>query len=124
LARARALAVVSGAQLAVVEDPREAVAGAHAVYTDVWASMGHEAEDAARKQAFAEYGVTPELMELARPSAIFLHCLPAKRGQEVAADVIDGPQSRVWRQAANRMPTEEALLLFLTGGATQFGGAG
>ena len=78
--------------------------------------MGEESEREARKQALAPYQVTEELMALAQPGAIFLHCLPAKRGEEVAAAVIDGPQSAVWQQSANRLPTEAALLLMLTRG--------
>lgn len=94
----------------VTHDAREAVEGAHAVYTDVWVSMGDEAEQAARDAAFAGYQVDEALFALARPDAIFLHCLPAHRGQEVTAAVIDGPRSAVWRQAANRESTEEAVL--------------
>ena len=116
IADARRLADGTGARLTVHQDPREAVAGADAVYADVWASMGEEGERAARAQALAPFQVTEELLALARPKAIFLHCLPAKRGEEVAAAVLDGPQSRVWRQSANRLPTEQALLLALTRG--------
>jgi ornithine carbamoyltransferase len=116
LAATRRQARATGARLRVVRDPRDAVAHAHAVYADVWASMGEESERDARRAALGAYQVTPELMELAQPGAIFLHCLPAKRGEEVAAAVIDGPQSAVWRQSANRLPTEEALLLTLTRG--------
>jgi ornithine carbamoyltransferase len=111
---ARAIADESGTELQVVHDPAIAVAGAHAVYADVWASMGEESEREARRRALASYRVTEELMGLAQPGAIFLHCLPAKRGEEVDAAVIDGPQSVVWRQSANRLPTEQALLLLLT----------
>ena len=100
----------------VTHDPREAVTGAHAVYTDVWVSMGDEAEQAARDAAFRPYQVDEELLALARPDAIFLHCLPAHRGQEVTAGVIDGPRSAVWRQARNRESTEEALLYTLVSG--------
>jgi len=107
---------LGGAKLTVVEDPREAVFGADAVYADVWASMGEEAEHETRAQALRPYEVTMELMALANPEAIFLHCLPAKRGEEVESAVIDGPQSAVWTQSANRMPTEAALLLALTQG--------
>jgi ornithine carbamoyltransferase len=114
LASAHELARATGAKLVVVSDPREAVDGADVVYADVWASMGEEAEREERKRALAPYQVTAELMSLAASDAIFLHCLPAKRGQEVAAEVIDGRQSAVWRQSANRLPTEEALLLALT----------
>jgi ornithine carbamoyltransferase len=78
--------------------------------------MGEEAEHERRRRVLAPYRVTRELMALARPEAIFLHCLPAKRGEEVEADVIDGPSSAVWEQSANRLPTEQALLLALTHG--------
>jgi ornithine carbamoyltransferase len=116
LEEARRLARSTGATLAFVEDPREAVAGADAVYADVWASMGEEAERDVRARALGPYEVTAGLMALAKPDAIFLHCLPAKRGEEVETAVIDGPQSAVWAQSANRMPTEAALLLALTQG--------
>jgi len=97
----------------VTNDPAEAVVGADAVYTDVWASMGQE-EEAARRQAdFAGFSVDDALMALAPPGAVFLHCLPAHRGQEVAASVIDGPRSAVWQQAANRMHAQRGLLLWL-----------
>jgi ornithine carbamoyltransferase len=117
LHRARVRVEDTGVELQVVRDPQFAVAGAHAVYADVWASMGEESERDVRKEALAPYQVTEELMGLAQPGAIFLHCLPAKRGEEVAAAVIDGPQSAVWQQSANRLPTEEAVLLMLTRGA-------
>ena len=116
LAEARRRAERSGAELTVVHDPVDAVAGADAVYADVWASMGEEGEAAERTRVLTPFQVTGELMALAKPEAVFLHCLPAKRGKEVAAAVIDGPQSVVWQQSANRMPTEEALLLSLTRG--------
>jgi ornithine carbamoyltransferase len=116
LADARRLAEGTGAELTVLNDAQAAVASADAVYADVWASMGEESEREERKRALAPYQVTDELMSLAKPEAVFLHCLPAKRGEEVAAKVIDGPQSVVWRQSANRLPTQEALLLMLTRG--------
>jgi ornithine carbamoyltransferase len=119
LEEAQHLAGSTGAALAAVEDPSEAVAGADAVYADVWASMGEEVEHEERAVALGPYEVTEDLMALAKPGAIFLHCLPAKRGEEVESAVIDGPQSAVWAQSANRMPTEAALLLALTKG---FGG--
>jgi ornithine carbamoyltransferase len=97
----------------VVTDPLEAVAGADAVYTDVWVSMGEEASRAARLSALEPYRVDARLMAAARPDAIFMHCLPAHRGEEVTAEVIDGPQSVVWQQAENRLPTEEALVFAL-----------
>lgn len=102
---------VTGAR--VVTDPLEAVAGADAVYTDVWVSMGEEAERDARLSAFEPYRVDARLMAAARTDAIFMHCLPAHRGEEVTAEVIDGPQSVVWQQAENRLPSEEALLFAL-----------
>ncbi|HEX5615506.1 MAG TPA: ornithine carbamoyltransferase [Acidimicrobiia bacterium] len=91
-------------------DAYDAVRGAHAVYTDVWTSMGQEDERAARLQAFAGYTVDDALFDSADPDAVFLHCLPAHRGEEVAASVIDGPRSLVWQQAANRMDSARALL--------------
>jgi ornithine carbamoyltransferase len=97
----------------VTHDPREAVRDAHVVYTDTWVSMGEEAERDARLASLARYRVDEELFALARPDAIFMHCLPAHRGEEVTEGVIDGPQSAVWQQAANREPTEEALLFTL-----------
>ena len=106
---------VSG-DVSVVHDPRLAVAGADVVYTDVWTSMGEESEVAERERVLAPYQVTEELMSLAARRASFMHCLPAHRGSEVQAEVIDGPQSVVWRQAANRMPTEQALLYALITG--------
>jgi ornithine carbamoyltransferase len=116
LARARETSKATGAMLRVVHDPAAAATGADVVYADVWASMGEESERDTRRRALAPFQVSEELMALARPEAIFLHCLPAKRGEEVAASVIDGLQSVVWQQSANRLPTEEALLLALTRG--------
>ncbi len=97
----------------LTSDPAEAVAGVDAVYTDVWASMGQEEEAAKRAQDFADFTVDDELMAGAAPGALFLHCLPAHRGEEVAASVIDGPQSAVWQQAANRMHAQRGLLVWL-----------
>lgn len=116
LALAERIALSSGARLSVVHDPRAAVAGADAVYADVWASMGEESEREARADALHPFQVTSELLALAAPDAIFLHCLPAHRGEEVEAAVIDGPRSVVWQQSQNRLVTEEALLLGLTRG--------
>ena len=103
----------SVAGVEVVHDPSEAVAGADAVYTDVWVSMGEEAERQERLAKLEPYRVDAALMAAARGDAVFMHCLPAHRGEEVTADVLDGPQSVVWQQAENRLPTEEALLLAL-----------
>ena len=91
----------------------EAVEGADVVYTDVWASMGDEGEADTRRQAFADFSIDAGLMAAAAPNGIFLHCLPAHRGEEVAAEVIDGPQSRVWTQAENRMHAARGLLAWL-----------
>ena len=109
LARIRA----AGGELAVTADPAIAVEGVDAVYTDVWTSMGQEDERAARLAAFEDYRVDAELMSLAGTDAIFLHCLPAHRGEEVAAEVVDGPASRVWQQAENRMHAARALVWWL-----------
>jgi len=97
----------------LTNDPAEAVAGADAVYTDVWASMGQEAEAGSRMRDFAGFTVDDDLMALATADAVFLHCLPAHRGSEVAASVIDGPRSAVWQQAANRLHAQRGLLLWL-----------
>ncbi len=104
-----------GASLTVTHDPAEAVAGAHVVTTDVWASMGQEEESAARAVAFAGFQVTESLMRRARPEAIFLHCLPAHRGEEVTEDVFEGPQSRVFDEAENRLHVQKALCTTLMG---------
>jgi ornithine carbamoyltransferase len=94
-------------------EPVEAVDGADAVYTDVWSSMGQEDEAARRRADFAGFTVDEALMAKAKPDAVFLHCLPAHRGEEVSASVVDGPLSEVWRQAANRLPAQRGLLLWL-----------
>jgi len=108
-------AKAAGACVEITEVPEEAVEGAHAVNTDVWASMGQEQEAEVRRRAFKGYTVDAELMKLADPTAIFLHCLPAHRGEEVTADVIEGPQSRVWDEAENRLHVQKALLAVLMG---------
>src|SRR5881409_4078435 len=108
-------AKAAGACVLVTEVPEEAVEGAHVVNTDVWASMGQEEEAEARRNAFKGYTVDADLMNLAAPGAIFLHCLPAHRGEEVTADVIEGPQSRVWDEAENRLHVQKALLAILMG---------
>jgi ornithine carbamoyltransferase len=102
-----------GAAPTLTEDPREAISGARVVYTDVWASMGQEDEAEERKKRFAPYQVNEELMSLADSDALFLHCLPAHRGEEVTAGVIDGPRSRVLDQAENRLHAQKALLFLL-----------
>jgi len=105
--------VAAGADLVVGTDPREAVDGADVVYTDVWASMGHEAEAADRRLAFGGFTVDDALMDVAAPEAIFLHCLPAHRGEEVSDAVLEGPRSRVWQQATNRMHAARGALVWL-----------
>ena len=97
----------------VFDDPREACRGADLVTTDVWTSMGYEAENEARKKAFALWCVDAAMMAAAKPDALFMHCLPAHRGEEVTADVIDGPQSVVWDEAENRMHVQKALMEYL-----------
>ena len=105
--------IVATAGTLVTNSPEEAVAGADAVYTDVWASMGQESQKAQRLRDFGAYQVTAKLMALAKPSAIFMHCLPAKRGEEVADEVIESAQSVVFDQAENRLHSQKALLLML-----------
>ena len=102
-----------GGKIEVVDRPADAVAGADVVNTDVWASMGQEAEAEKRRKAFDGYLVDDGLMAKAAPNAIFLHCLPAHRGEEVTAEVIEGPHSRVWDQAENRLHMQKAIMEFL-----------
>lgn len=97
----------------IVRDPRQAARGADLVVSDVWASMGHEEEQAQRMEAFADYQVDDDLMAGAAKDALFMHCLPAHRGEEVTASIIDGPQSVVWDEAENRLHAQKALLEFL-----------
>jgi ornithine carbamoyltransferase len=115
VAQAEALAAVAGGQLMITNHPAAAVEGAQAVYTDVWASMGQEHEKKKRLRDFAPYQVNMALFEQAAPEAIFLHCLPAKRGEEVDDEVIECSQSAVFDQAENRLHVQKALLLMLLG---------
>jgi ornithine carbamoyltransferase len=94
-------------------DPMEACKGADLVTTDVWTSMGFEAENEVRKKAFADWRVDADMMRVANKDALFMHCLPAHRGEEVDADVIDGPQSVVWDEAENRLHVQKALMEYL-----------
>ena len=103
----------SAASYEIFKDPMKACAGADLVTTDVWTSMGFEAENEARKKAFADWCVDSDMMKAAKPDALFMHCLPAHRGEEVEVDVIDGPQSVVWDEAENRMHVQKALMEFL-----------
>ena len=111
LARAK-----GSAKIIITRDPAEAVKGAHVVNTDVWASMGQEDEQRQRERAFRGFSVNAALMKRADKNAIFLHCLPAHRGEEVSAEVIDGPQSRVWDEAENRLHMQKAIMAALMGG--------
>ena len=104
---------ISASSYQFFSDPLEACKGADLVTTDVWTSMGYEAENEARKKAFADWCVDAEMMAAAQPDALFMHCLPAHRGEEVEADVIDGPQSVVWDEAENRMHVQKALMEYL-----------
>ncbi|MDR7151279.1 ornithine carbamoyltransferase [Hydrogenophaga palleronii] len=97
----------------VFKDPKEACKGADLVTTDVWTSMGYEAENEVRRAAFAQWCVDEAMMAVAKPDALFMHCLPAHRGEEVSAEVIDGPQSVVWDEAENRMHAQKALMEYL-----------
>jgi ornithine carbamoyltransferase len=108
--RARAVGRETGAALTLVDDPREAVAGVDAVYTDVWASMGQEAEREERARIFRPYQVNAQLLARAKPTAVVLHCLPAHRGEEITDEVLDGEQSVVFDQAENRLHAQKALL--------------
>ena len=113
LAAAQGRAAGSGGSVRAMRSPADAVADADAVYTDTWTSMGQEVEARARLEAFDGYQVDADLLSLAAPGAALMHCLPAHRGEEVSADVIDGPQSVVYQQAENRLHAQEALLRWL-----------
>jgi len=115
VAQAQERAAQSGARLRILHTPQEAVRDADAVYTDVWVSMGQEAEAEVRRQVFRPYQVNEELLRYAKPDAIVLHCLPARRGEEITDEVLDGPRSVVLDQAENRLHTQKALLLALLG---------
>ena len=111
--RAVEIAAETGGSVTVQTDPVAAVAGADVVVTDTWISMGREEESAERLRLFTPYAVTRELLAHAKPDAIVMHCLPAYRGKEIAADVIDGPQSVVWDEAENRRHAQKAILMWL-----------
>ncbi|WEV73346.1 ornithine carbamoyltransferase [Bifidobacterium sp. ESL0798] len=112
---AERIAASNGGSILVTTDPREAVADADCIFTDTWVSMGEESEYAVRSKPFWDYQVNDELMKFAKPDALFQHCLPAYRGKEVTASVIDGPQSVVWDEAENRLHAQKALLTWLMG---------
>jgi ornithine carbamoyltransferase len=104
---------LAGDRVTIVRDPKEAVRGAHLVSTDVWTSMGQEDETARRMALFAPYQVTRELLDLAAEDVLFMHCLPAHRGEEISHDVLDDPRAVAWAQAENRLHAQKALLEFL-----------
>ncbi len=112
---AEAIAATTGGSILVTTNPLEAVAGADCVFTDTWVSMGEESQYAVRSKPFWPYQVNEKLMGYAKPDALFQHCLPAYRGKEVTAEVIDGPQSVVWDEAENRLHAQKALLTWLIG---------
>ena len=120
--RARALGAQTGAEITLGNDPREAVAHADVIYTDAWVSMGQEEEVARRLQVFPPFQVNTELLAVAAPDALVMHCLPAHRGQEVTDEVLDGPQSVVFDQAENRLHAQKAILVSLAGVAVGAGG--
>jgi ornithine carbamoyltransferase len=111
--RCAQIAAQTGGSVSVSNVVAEAAADADVLYTDVWASMGQEGEAEARKRAFANYSITSETLDLASEDAIVMHCLPAHRGEEIAADVMDGPRTVVWDQAENRLHSQKALLAWL-----------
>jgi len=113
--RAEEIAAETGGAVEITHDPEEAAIGAHALYTDVWTSMGQDLEADERALVFPSYQLTQKLVDLADPEVVVLHCLPAHRGQEITDEVIDGPRSVVWDQAENRLHTQKALLLRLFG---------
>jgi len=115
--RATEIAAETRGSVLLTNDPIEACAGADVLYTDVWASMGHEAEAPARALVFPAFTLDAGKVDVARPDVTVLHCLPAHRGQEITDDVLDGPHSAVWDQAENRLHTQKALLLWLLAGA-------
>jgi len=115
VSRAKAFGQDTGGKVVVSTDARSVVAGAHIIYTDVWASMGQEAQRAERMPLFRPYQVNSELLALAAPDALVMHCLPAHRGEEITHEVIDGKQSVVYDQAENRMHLQKALLVTLMG---------
>jgi ornithine carbamoyltransferase len=111
--RAAAIGMETGCKIRVTNDPAKASKGAHVLYTDVWTSMGQEEEKEHRRQVFQDYQVSGELLGRASPDAVVMHCLPAHREEEISTEVMDGPRSVIWQQAANRLPAQKALLEWL-----------
>ena len=123
VAQAREIAAKTGGSVTLTTSAAKAAAGAHAVYTDVWASMGQEEETEKRKKIFADFQVNQALLSKAAPDAVFMHCLPAHRGDEVTADVMDSPASVVFDQAENRLHVQKAVMLLVLGGSMRRGKA-
>jgi ornithine carbamoyltransferase len=119
VADARKIAKQTGARVEFLTDPHAAVAGVDAIYTDAWASMGQEQESAKRAEIFPPYQVNPEMMAKAAPHAVFMHCLPAHRGEEVTDQVMDSEQSVIFEQAENRLHVQKSVLYLLLGGAVR-----
>ncbi len=111
--RAAAIGVETGCRIRVMNDPAKATKGAQVLYTDVWVSMGQEEEQQMRRRVFQDYRLSSQLLAGASPDAVVMHCLPAHRDEEIASDVMDGPRSVIWEQAANRLPAQKALLEWL-----------
>lgn len=116
VAKAGEIMKATGAKLSFTNDPKEAAEGADALYTDVWVSMGQESETAKRKKAFKRFCIDEELLKIAKPDCVVMHCLPAHRGEEITASVIDGPQSIVFEQAENKLHAQKAILKLVLGG--------
>ena len=115
VAEAKADAAVSGSKITVTADPKAAAEGADVLYTDVWASMGKEVEQAIRRQAFAGYQINSAILKLAKPDAMVMHCLPAHRGEEITDEVMEGPRSAVFDEAENRLHVQKAILALVMG---------
>lgn len=111
--RAAAIGMETGCKIRVTNDPGKAAKGAHVLYTDVWTSMGQEGESQARRKVFQDYNINSEVLESASPDAVVMHCLPAHRDEEISTEVMDGPRSVIWQQAANRLPAQKALMEWL-----------
>ena len=118
VARAQEIATETDCMISLLQDPEEAAQDAHVLYTDVWASMGQEEESEIRQKAFSGYQINDDLCALANPKAIVLHCLPAHRGEEISEEALEGPQSKVWDQAENRLHAQKAVLAALLGPST------
>ncbi len=111
--RAAAIGMETGCKIRVTNDPAKAARGANVLYTDVWTSMGQEEEKEARRQVFQDYNINSQVLDSASPDAVVMHCLPAHREEEISTEVMDGPRSVIWQQAANRLPAQKALMEWL-----------